>query len=162
MTHTALGAGHPLLSTLHDLAEWWCMILIRPLADYARPLFVSVDEWRDGFLIKPRSHLLPCLEVGHSFLSDRNDSASSRIAPRTCFAELNREGSETPKFDSISPTQRFDHRVEYRVDDLLNVALEKVRVLRGNALYELRFYHGLSLQIGATLVKRPAAPELTS
>jgi len=32
--------------------------------------------------------------------------------------------------------------VQYRVDDLLYVALIKVRVLRGDALYEFRFYHG--------------------
>ena len=74
----------------------------------------------------------------------------------TCFSEPNREGSETPKFDSVSVTQRFDHFVEYRVDDLLYVALEKVPVLCGNALYEFGFYHGRSLQIGAIFVKRPS------
>jgi hypothetical protein len=56
-------------------------------------------------------------------------------------ADLGRKGSEPPQFDSISTTQSFDHFVEYRVDDLLYVAIIKVRVLRGNALYEFRFYH---------------------
>jgi hypothetical protein len=40
-----------------------------------------------------------------------------------------------------SATQSFDHFVQYHVDDLLYVALEKVWVLRGNALYEFGFYH---------------------
>ena len=57
----------------------------------------------------------------------------------TCFSELNREGSETPQFDSISATQGVDHFVQYRVDDLIYVALIKVRVLRRNALYEFGF-----------------------
>jgi len=72
-----------------------------------------------------------------------------------CFSELSRKGSEPPQFDSISTTQSFDHFVQYRVDDFLYVALKKVWVLRGNTLYEFRFYHERSLQIGAIFVKRP-------
>ena len=37
------------------------------------------------------------------------------------------KGSEPPQFDSISATQGFDHFDEYRVDDLLYIALKKVR-----------------------------------
>ena len=53
-----------------------------------------------------------------------------------CSPELSRKGSETPQFDSISATHGFDHFVQYHGDDLVYVALIKVRVLRGNALYE--------------------------
>jgi hypothetical protein len=59
-------------------------------------------------------------------------------APRS----LAEKAPKTPQFDSLSTTQSLDNLVEYRVDDLLYVALIKVRVLLGNALYEFRFYHG--------------------
>jgi hypothetical protein len=68
-----------------------------------------------------------------------------------CFSELSRKGSETPQFDSISTTQSVDHFVEYRVDDLLYVAVIKVRVLRRNALYEFGFYHDQSRAIEASI-----------
>ena len=41
-----------------------------------------------------------------------------------------------------------------RADDLLYVALKKVRVLRGNAPYEFRFYHRAVSQAGAIFVKQ--------
>jgi len=55
----------------------------------------------------------------------------------------------------------LDNFVEYRADDLVYVALIKMRVLRANALYEFRFYHGRSLQIGAIFVKRIDVPQLS-
>ena len=41
-----------------------------------------------GFPIKPRVHPLSRLEVGNSFICDRDDSTSTGIAPLTCSSEL--------------------------------------------------------------------------
>jgi hypothetical protein len=110
-----------------------------------------------GFPIKPRVHPFSRLEAGNSFICDRDGSTSAGIAPLTCSSELNWKRSETPQFNSITATQSIDDFVQYRGDDLLYVPRKKVRVLRGNALYEFRFYHGpvthWILQIGEISVK---------
>jgi hypothetical protein len=107
-----------------------------------------------GFPIKPLAHLFSTFEEGKGSLCDLDGGASARVTPRARSADLGRKHSETSQLNSISATQSFDHFVEYRVNDLLYVALKKVRVLRGNALYEFRFYHGRRLQMGAIFVKR--------
>jgi hypothetical protein len=105
-------------------------------------------------------HALSPLEVGNSFLCDRDGNTSTRIAPLMCSSVLNWKRSETPQLNSITATQSFDDLVQYRGDDLLYVPLKKMRVLRGNAFYEFRFYHGpvsdsWNLQIGEISVKQP-------
>src|SRR5262249_57322758 len=65
---------------------------------------------------------------------------------------------KTPQFDSITATQSLDHFVEYRFDDLFYDALIKLRVLRGNALYEFRFYHGRRCPLLWSLVPTRIGP----
>jgi hypothetical protein len=97
-------------------------------------LICSTDRYY-GFPIKPLAHLLSSFEEGNGLLCDRDDGASTRVAPGARSAGLGRKRSETPQLDSITAPQSFDDFVQYCGDDLLYVPLKKVRVLRGNALY---------------------------
>jgi hypothetical protein len=94
----------------------------------------STDRYY-GFPIKPLAHLLSSFEEGNGLLCDRDDGASTRVAPGARSAGLGRKRSESPQLNSITAPQSFDDFVQYCGDDLLYVPLKKVRVLRGNALY---------------------------
>jgi len=59
---------------------------------------------------------------------------------------------QTPQLDSVTVAQSVDDLVKYGADDLLYVSLIKVRVLRGNALYKVRFQHGPSISGAAVVV----------
>jgi hypothetical protein len=91
--------------------------------------------------IKPWAHLFSSFEKGNGLLRDLDDDASTRVAPRVRSASLGRKRTETSQLDSITATQSFGDFVQYCGDDLVNVSLKKVRVLSGNALYEIGFYH---------------------
>jgi hypothetical protein len=69
-----------------------------------------------------------------TFLSGGKLSASL-----ACSSELCRKSRETAQLDSISATQSFYNYVQYRIDDLLYVALIEMSILRKNALYQVGF-----------------------
>src|SRR5690606_30476044 len=57
--------------------------------------------------------------------------AGARIAADTGRPVLDREGAEAAQFDPITPRHGIADLVENGVDDVLDIALEQMRVLRG-------------------------------
>src|SRR5438552_3934954 len=54
---------------------------------------------------------------------------------------LDREGAESPELDPIAARHRADDLAENGIDDVLDITLIKMRVLRRNALHKLRLDH---------------------
>jgi hypothetical protein len=59
-------------------------------------LIRSTDRYY-GFPIKPLAHLFSSFEEGNGSLCDRDDGASTRVAPRARSLGLGRKRSETPQ-----------------------------------------------------------------
>ena len=92
--------------------------------------------------IEPLAHFLAGLEERHALLVDGDMGAGARIAAGARRALLHREGAEAAQFDPIAARHGGDDLAEDGVDDVLDVALIKMRVLRGNALNEFGLDHG--------------------
>jgi hypothetical protein len=67
--------------------------------------------------------------------------ARARVAAGACRPVLDREGAEAAQLDAVTARQGGDDLAENRVDDVLDVALVEMWVLRGDPLYEFLFDH---------------------
>src|SRR5204862_1050007 len=92
-------------------------------------------------LVQPLAHFLAGLEERHMLLLDGDMRAGARIAPGARRAVLYREGAEAAQLDAVAMRQRRDDLAEDRVDDVLDVTLVKMRVLRRDSLDEFRLDH---------------------
>src|ERR1700728_4297361 len=92
--------------------------------------------------IEPLAHLLAGLEERHAFLFDGDMGAGARITPGARRALLHGERTEAAQFNAVAARHRRDDLAENGVDDFLDIALVKVRILRGNALHEFGLDHG--------------------
>jgi hypothetical protein len=63
--------------------------------------------------------------------------AGARITPGACGAVLDGERAKAAQFHTVAAGKRGNNFIEDRVDDVLDVALIEVRVLRGNMLDKL-------------------------
>src|SRR5262245_545101 len=69
----------------------------------------------------------------------RNLRAGARVAPGAGRAFLDRKDPEPPQFDPISPRQRGSNRVQNIVDDVFDITLVEMRILRDHALDQFGF-----------------------
>jgi hypothetical protein len=84
-------------------------------------------------------HLLAGPEERDAPLPHRDLRAGARIAPRAGRAVLDRKRPEPAQFDPISPCQRGGNRVQDAIDDVFDVTLVEMRILRGHALDQFGF-----------------------
>src|SRR4051794_13143900 len=99
--------------------------------------------------VEPLAHLLAGLEERHALLVDRDMRAGARVAAGACRSALYRKGAKAAQLHPIALRQRADDFVEDRVDDVLDVALVEVRVLRRDALYQFGLDHRSAAPLGA-------------
>ena len=88
--------------------------------------------------IEPLAHFLAGLEKRHAFLIDSDVGAGARIAPGARRALLDRKCAETAQFDPVAARHRRDDLPQYGIDDILDVALVEVGILRRDMLNEFR------------------------
>src|SRR5690606_14822819 len=81
------------------------------------------------------------LELGDAFLAHIHLLARPRIAPEAGRSVLHREGTESAQLHPVTARHRVPNLAEDGVDDILDVALEEMRILVGQLLYELRLDH---------------------
>ena len=62
--------------------------------------------------------------------------SGARVAAGAGWPVLDRKGTKAAQFDAVALRHRAGDLTEDRVDDILNVALIKVRILGRNALDE--------------------------
>src|SRR5215207_7618240 len=112
-------------------------------------------------------YLLAGLEERDVLLPHRNLRAGARISPSAGRAVLGRKDPEPAQFDPISPRQRGSDRIQDSVDDVFDVTLVEMWILRGDALDQFGFDHSPRLDIsritmvakGRKTVKLPVLPE---
>src|SRR5204863_3617645 len=92
-------------------------------------------------LVQPLAHFLAGLEERHGLLIHRHMRTGTRIASRARRTVLDRERPEAAQLDAVAARERRGDLAEHRVDDVLDVALVEMRVLRGDALHQLRLDH---------------------
>src|SRR5262245_43442467 len=96
---------------------------------------------RSTVAVQALAHLLAGLEERHGLLVHRDAGAGARV---TAFARrpfLDRERPEAAQLDAIAARQGGGDLAEDGVDDILDVPLVKVRILRRDPLNELGFDH---------------------
>ena len=86
--------------------------------------------------IEPLAHFLAGFEKRHALLIDRHVRAGAWIASGASRPVLDRKCAKAPQLNAISACQRVDDLVKNRVDDVLDIALIKVRIVLGDALNE--------------------------
>src|SRR5581483_3152090 len=82
--------------------------------------------------VEALAHFLAGLEEGHGFLLDRDMRAGARIASGAGGTALHREGAKAAQLDPVAARHRAGDFVEDGVDDVLDVALIKMRILRSD------------------------------
>src|SRR5215468_7304891 len=92
-------------------------------------------------LVQPLTHFLAGLEERHRLLVDRDMRAGARVAAGAGGAILDRERAEAAQLDPIAARHGGGDLAEDGVDDVFDVALVEMRVLRRDALHELGFDH---------------------
>ena len=92
--------------------------------------------------IEPLAHFLAGLEERNAFLIDRHMSAGARIAARACRSFLHRKCAETAQLDAVAVRHGRNDLVEDGIDDVFDVALIEMRILRRDPLNQLRLDHG--------------------
>src|SRR4051812_35446025 len=91
--------------------------------------------------VEALAHFLAGLEERHRLLVDGDMRAGARIAARARRTMLHRERAETAQFDTVTARHRRRDLGQNRVDDVLDVALIKMRILGGDALDQFRLDH---------------------
>jgi ATP dependent DNA ligase-like protein len=86
-------------------------------------------------LVHALPHLLPSSEKREAFLPNLDQCSGSGIAGGPSAPRLDRKGTKAPQFDAVTPGHRGRNLGQDGVDELLNVALVKVRIGQGNALH---------------------------
>jgi hypothetical protein len=88
-------------------------------------------------LVKPLANFFSSSKKRECFLLHRHDSAGSGIAGRSPRANFDIKSSEAAQLNAIASGHRADDLTENGIDDVLDVALVKVRFLASDALDEL-------------------------
>src|ERR1700722_13039165 len=83
------------------------------------------------------AHFLAGLEEWHALTVDRHVLPGPWVAPSPCRAVLDRKRPESAQFHAIAAGDRGRGLDEDLIDDVFDIALVEVGVLRGNALNEL-------------------------
>src|SRR5712692_1175803 len=119
------------------------------LADHGRSASAPADAASAG-TIEALAHFLAGLEERHALLVDRYVRAGARVAAGARRPMLDRERAEAAQLDTVAARERVDDFAEDRVDDVLDVALIKVRILRGDTLDQFRLDHRHLPPLGST------------
>src|SRR6202162_677057 len=102
---------------------------------------------RNGLLaprtVQPLAHFLAGLEVRDDLLVDAYLRAGARIAAHARRPALGGEGAEAAQLDAVAAGERGGDLVQHGVDDVLDVALIKMRIRFRDPLYELRLDHAV-------------------
>src|SRR4029077_1808434 len=86
--------------------------------------------------VETLTHFLAGLEERHMLLVDRDMSAGTRGAPGARRTLLDRKRAEAAHRHAVTACQCGDDFAQDGVDDVLDVALIKMRVLRSDTLNE--------------------------
>src|SRR6266581_2119696 len=99
---------------------------------------------RSAFAIEALAHFLAGLEERNALLLDGDVRPGARIAPGAGRPVLDRKGAEAAQLDAIAAGERGDDLAQDGIDDVLDVALIEMRVLRRDTLDELGFDHRIA------------------
>src|SRR5690606_19185562 len=91
--------------------------------------------------VEALADFLAGLELRHVFLAHIDLFAGARITPDARRTILHRKGAKAPEFDPVAPRHRIPDFVEDRIDDILDVTLEQMRVFRGELLDKFGLDH---------------------
>jgi hypothetical protein len=91
--------------------------------------------------VEPLAHFLAGLEERHGLLLHRHVLTGTGSAAGPGRPVLDGERAEATQFDAIPARNSRDDLTEDSVDDILDVALLKMRVLRRDARHEFGFDH---------------------
>src|SRR6185437_15670598 len=121
--HTCAGPARPCRDARQTSANdlWACSARLQSSVSFA-------------VAIEPLAHFLAGLEVRHMLLMNRHLGPGARIAASSRRAFLHRERAEAAQLDAITARHRGDDLAQNGVDDILDIALIKVRVLLGDLL----------------------------
>ena len=81
-------------------------------------------------------HFLARPESGHVLFRHRNIVAGTGVSPRPRPALLDQENSESAELHPIETRERVGNFAEYRVNDILDVALIQMRIARDGPLHQ--------------------------
>ena len=112
--------------------------ILRIMACVRVELWPAMPTSRRSATVEPLAHFLAGLEERHRFLVDRHVRAGARIAPGAGRPVLDREGAEAAQLDPVAARHRGDDLIEDGVDDVLDVALIEMRVLRRRCVAQAR------------------------
>src|SRR6202012_1379871 len=110
----------------------------QPRARYKR---LGAGFRRGGVAFQPLAHFLAGLEKRNTLLIDRHMRAGARIAAGAGGAMLDRERTESTKFDPVAARQGSDDFIEDRVHNVLHISLIEMRVVLGDTLNKFGFDH---------------------
>src|SRR4051812_5031813 len=91
--------------------------------------------------VQPLAHFFARLEERNALLVDGNMRAGARIAPRTCRAMLDGEGTEAAQLDAITARESRYDLFENRIHNVLDIPLVQMRVVLGDTLNKFGFDH---------------------
>src|SRR5262249_46038264 len=91
--------------------------------------------------VQALAHFPAGLEERHGFLVDRDARAGARVAAFARRPLLDRERPEAAQLDPVAARQGSGDLAQDGVDDILDIPLVKVRILRCDPLNELGFDH---------------------
>src|SRR5690606_12724903 len=91
--------------------------------------------------IKPFANFLAGLELRHVFLTHINLFTRARVPADAGRAILDRESAEATKLDAVASRHGISDLVEDGIDDVLDIALEQMRIFRRELLDEFRLDH---------------------
>src|SRR5262249_4677385 len=106
---------------------------------------------RSASAVEALAHFLAGLEERHALLLDGDVRSRARIASGPGRAMLDRKRAEAAQLDAVAPGQRRNDLAQDGVDDVLDVALVKMRVLPRDTLDELRLDHRMPPLAGRRL-----------
>jgi hypothetical protein len=91
---------------------------------------------RGSASVEQVAHFLARLKSGNVFFRNQDAVARTRVAPRARPSLLGRENSEPAELHPIETRESLGNFAEYRVNDILDVALIQMRIARGDPLHQ--------------------------
>src|SRR5436309_9059487 len=119
------------------------------------------EHAHSAFAVEALAHFLAGLEKRNALLLDGDVRPGARITPGAGRPVLDRESAEAAQLDAIAAGERGDDLAEDGIDDVLDIALIQMRVLRRDTLDELGFDHRIC-RPGPVGVSHPATPQRAS
>src|SRR5436309_4857113 len=102
------------------------------------------EHAHSAFAVEALAHFLAGLEKRNALLLDGDVRPGARITPGAGRPVLDRESAEAAQLDAIAAGERGDDLAQDGIDDVLDVALIEMRVLRRDTLDELGFDHRIA------------------